>query len=75
MQSRFIQYFFQNGVFFEPGPEHRKIINFIQLANMKTAPAYFHRSFFEIINDLGLAGCWSAVKNDNVKNIIHKNAP
>ncbi|HCM96883.1 MAG TPA: hypothetical protein DIS70_03950 [Anaerolineae bacterium] len=64
VQARTVETPGEQGIFFEPGPQHGEIIQDVQLHQVITLPAGFGRQVFEKIDDLTLPGCRSADQDE-----------
>lgn len=64
MQAWSIETLGEQGIFFEPSPQHGKIVQDIQLRQVKTLPAGFGWQVLNKIDDLTFPGGWSAYQDE-----------
>ena len=61
---------FQDGVLFEPRPQHREIIDDVERPDVEAALAFRQGLAGQIIDDLTFAGGRSRVEDQNRKNVL-----
>jgi hypothetical protein len=57
----------QQIVFFEPGPQHGKIVDFIDRPHVKTRLALVGRGIFQEMDNLALSGSRAGDEDEHVK--------
>ena len=75
MQARAVQLFLEQGVFFKPRPEHREIVQFVKLADMKPCAAHVVRQVIQKVDQFTFARSRAAIQDQNGKNIYSSTGP
>ena len=61
---------FEDGVFFEPGPEHGEIVDFVESADVEASTAVGFMHLLEIIDDLAFAGGGASDQEKDVEGVL-----
>ena len=67
--------FGEDGVFLEPGPQHRKIVDLVEVADVIAPDAHIGSGLFEMVDDLALSGGGTGDEQEYVERVVvHKGA-
>ena len=67
MDPRLVHDLLQDGVLLEPGPEHRKIVDLLEGADVEMAQTFRDRGFLQIIDDFRFARGGAADEDDDLE--------